>query len=390
MSPAGGNRGFHAALIRGFCAMAEFRDPDTGAHLDRLATYARVLATQLRDESPYSELCGATFTRQLRAAVPLHDIGKVAIPDRILLKPGPLTPPERGVMQTHTVVGHQLLQSVRRLAPSTRAGDLDMAAEIALNHHERWDGKGYPRGLQGEAIPLVARITAVVDVYDACSTSRCYRREGMSPAALRDLILGGAGTQFDPVVVAAFQAVEPRFRRLREAMADPPLPGAGEAALGMAVDGRQSVLIVDDEPGVRRTLRHVLEQIGCRCEEADRVTTARQRLQEQHFDLVTVDIRLPGEFGTALLTELAPRAPEVAVIIVTGEGDVETGVQAMRDGAYDYLVKPFHLAHVRIAVERALERQRLEQEALAYRVRLEHMVAARARELVAALARERR
>lgn len=369
---------FQAALIRGFCALAEFRDPETGAHLDRLSAYAQTLATGLAAGSPYAGACIPEFVKRLGAAVPLHDIGKVGIPDRILLKPGPLTPGERAIMQTHATAGYQLLHGVSRALPAGVDHTLDLAAEIAASHHERWDGKGYPRGLHREQIPLAARIVAVADVYDACSTPRCYRPQAMAPDAVRDLILSGSGSQFDPVVVAAFQAVEPEFRRLREELADPPLAAA--PAADPATEAGTHVLIVDDEPQVRRILRVALTQAGHHCDEAGSTMEARRLLDRQQYDLVTLDIRMPEEQGIVLLDELAPLAPQVAVVMVTGEGELDTAVSAMRTGAYDYLTKPFHIAQLRAAVSRVLERQRLEQELLAYHTRLENMVSSRNQE----------
>jgi putative two-component system response regulator len=149
----------------------------------------------------------ATRARLLRGAARLHDIGKVGIPDRILLKPGPLTRYERTVAERHPLIGHDLLYG-------SGCELLDVAASIALSHHERWDGNGYPHGLIGERIPTEARIAAVADVFDSLTRKRSYRPALRIAEALR-LVREGRGTQFDPDVVDAFFAMEEEIRRVR-------------------------------------------------------------------------------------------------------------------------------------------------------------------------------
>jgi response regulator RpfG family c-di-GMP phosphodiesterase len=379
---------WHSALVRGFCGLAEFRDPDTGAHLDRLAAYAQALAQVLAHRSPYASACTDEFIRALSNSVPLHDIGKVGIPDRILLKPGPLTAPERAVMQTHTVVGGQLLKQVCRTIGSGTPLYLSMAVDIARFHHERWDGNGYPQGLVSEQIPLAARITAIADVYDALSSPRVYRRTVYTADELRSLIVSEGGRSFDPVIVEAFLAAEDRFREIRQANAEaaPSLWSAPDPS-PVARGPRASILVVDDEPAIRRLVRVALERVGYQCDEAESTAVARDRLRHKQYDIVTLDIRMPEESGIALLTELAPRAPQMAFVMLTAETDVRMAIEAMRKGAYDYIIKPVDLSHLRLVVDRVLERQQLEQEAVAYRARLEQMVEARTREMIINLSR---
>jgi response regulator RpfG family c-di-GMP phosphodiesterase len=167
---------------------AEFRDDETGLHTRRIGEICFVLARELRVGDERADL--------IRLASPLHDLGKIAIPDRILLKPGPLTPAERAIMEEHAEMGFELL---------TGSGEriLDVAALIALTHHERYDGKGYPHGLAGEEIALEGRIAAVADVFDAMTSSRAYRDAESTDRAI-EVIRAGSGSQFDPRVVAAF------------------------------------------------------------------------------------------------------------------------------------------------------------------------------------------
>jgi PAS domain S-box-containing protein len=163
----------------------EMHDFSTGEHVDRIAKVAAFLGTGLG--------LGADRARLLRVAAPMHDVGKIATPDEVLRKPGPLTPSERAEMQRHTVVGHQILAN-------SKSELLRLAARIALTHHERYDGTGYPRGLAAEEIPLEGRITAVADVFDALLSDRCYR-PAMSVDETVEIIEEGRGTQFDPEIV---------------------------------------------------------------------------------------------------------------------------------------------------------------------------------------------
>ena len=173
----------------------QFHDIATGAHVGRVASSSRSLAAALGLVQARADL--------IELAAPLHDIGKIAVPDAILLKAGPLTPSERAEIEKHTDVGHELLSGSGQEM-------LDVAASIAWAHHERWDGRGYPRGLAGEAIPLEARIVSVADVFDALTSDRPYRRR-FSRTEARETIRAERGRAFDPAVVDAFlEVVEPQ------------------------------------------------------------------------------------------------------------------------------------------------------------------------------------
>jgi putative two-component system response regulator len=170
------------------CRAAEFRDPETGAHIQRMAHYSRLIAARLGFPQDQQDL--------LLEAAPMHDIGKVGIADRILLKPGRLEPDEFEIMKGHAVIGYELLQG-----SSSRA--MQVGAEIARGHHEKWDGSGYPAGLQGEEIPIFSRIVAVADVFDALTSERPYKRAWSLEEAVDNLV-SGSGKHFDPQVVQAF------------------------------------------------------------------------------------------------------------------------------------------------------------------------------------------
>lgn len=193
------------ATIFALAKLAEQRDGDTGVHLERVRDYCKILAKQLAQDSPYAEHISDEFIECIQHASALHDIGKVAIPDSILLKPGKLTPEEFEIMKTHSVIGAENMQSVYNKYPDNPF--IGMGIEIAMYHHERWDGKGYPDGLIGKNIPLPARIMALADFYDALRSDRCYRK-GFSHEKVREMLLEEDGKHFDPEIVRAFLAVE--------------------------------------------------------------------------------------------------------------------------------------------------------------------------------------
>lgn len=183
---------------------AEYRDPETGAHIIRMAHFSKHIARIMGLPQEQQDL--------LLEAAPMHDIGKVGTPDAILLKPGPLTPEEFAIMQRHTVIGHQVLSA-------SRAPRLQVAAEIAWTHHEKFDGSGYPRGLSGDAIPLLGRIVAVADVFDALTSERPYK-PAWSVQSSVDMIKNSSGTHFDPACVAAFLTDFDNILAIRARFAD--------------------------------------------------------------------------------------------------------------------------------------------------------------------------
>ena len=178
--------------------LAESRDPDTGAHLERVRRYSRALAQQLALRPKHFEEVDAQYIQLIYLTSPLHDIGKVGIPDSVLLKPARLTPSEFEVMKTHATLGAETLDAALREYPG--ATFLQMARDIAATHHERFDGSGYPAGLVGTEIPLCGRIVALADVYDALTSKRVYK-DAFSHASARHIIREESGSHFDPEVV---------------------------------------------------------------------------------------------------------------------------------------------------------------------------------------------
>ncbi len=202
----------HKALVLALAKLVECRDTETGAHIQRLQAYCVRLAEEAAKLPAFAEHIDSEFLNQLAWSAPLHDIGKAGIPDAILRKEGPLTPEERRVMQTHTVLGAQTLTEVAQRHGSGM-GFLQMAIDVARHHHERYDGTGYPDRKAGPDIPLAARLLAVADVYDALRSRRVYK-PAHSHAASMHLMLAESPGQFDPALLQAFQHCAADFDRI--------------------------------------------------------------------------------------------------------------------------------------------------------------------------------
>ncbi len=198
-------------------SLAETRDAETGKHILRTQNYVRTLALGLKDHPRFRDYLSDEIIDMLYKTSPLHDIGKVGVPDQILLKPGKLDPDEWEEMKLHTVYGHDSLLRAEQVLGTTDF--LQMAREIAYTHHEKWDGSGYPRGLKGDEIPVSGRLMAVADVYDALISFRVYKKAIPHVEAV-DIIRGSSGSHFDPDVVEQFLVQQEEFRQIAEELAD--------------------------------------------------------------------------------------------------------------------------------------------------------------------------
>ena len=202
-------------LVFGMAELSGYRSGETGQHLRRVQQYCKILASHLLAEYPELNLT-QSLVKDIVNASPLHDIGKVAVPDAILHKPGPLTHDEFEKIKPHAAIGGKLLWGLYR---KNGSNFLKLAYEIAISHHERWDGSGYPNGLLGHQIPLSARIMAVSDVYDALTSQRCYK-ESLSPEKASKIISDGAGRHFDPLLVEAFLETSAKWINVKEELRD--------------------------------------------------------------------------------------------------------------------------------------------------------------------------
>lgn len=201
---------YHSEMVMGFATLVENRDNSTGGHVRRTASYVKLLAQRLQRDGFSKELT-RDYLQNLLLAAPLHDIGKISIPDAILQKPGKLTAEEFDIMKTHTVNGGRIIDET--FGKLNNPQYLEIARAIALHHHEKWNGTGYPDGLSGENIPLCARIMAVADVFDAVSENRCYR-PALELEECFKIIQNGSGTDFDPAIATAFLAMREQVKQV--------------------------------------------------------------------------------------------------------------------------------------------------------------------------------
>jgi response regulator RpfG family c-di-GMP phosphodiesterase len=202
-----------SATILGLAKLAEYRDEGTGTHLERIREYAKMITEVLAQNPKYSDYITPDYVDHIYQSSILHDIGKVGIPDAILLKPSKLNEKEFEIIKRHTVLGGETIKAIESQIEGRSF--LYLGKEIAYHHHEKWDGNGYPFGLKGENIPLSARIVALADVYDALTTKRFYK-EAYSHQYAKEIILDLKGTHFDPEVVDVFLLLEQEFNRVRE------------------------------------------------------------------------------------------------------------------------------------------------------------------------------
>jgi putative two-component system response regulator len=214
--------------IHAMASLAETRDNETGNHIRRTQHYVRVLAEHLRDHPRFRHFLDDATIKLLFKSAPLHDIGKIGIPDRILLKPGRFTPEEFEIMKTHTTLGRDAIAHAEQQL-GMDVDFLSLAKEIAYSHQEKWDGSGYPEGLAGDAIPISARLMAVADVYDALISRRVYK-EGMPHDQAVKIIVDGRGAHFDPDICDAFVTCLPVFQEIAARFADSDHDMAKQAA----------------------------------------------------------------------------------------------------------------------------------------------------------------
>jgi len=212
--------------IHAFASLAETRDDETVNHARRMQHYVRALAVQLKDHPRFAAALSEETIYLMFQSVPLHDIGKVGIPDKVLLTPGPLGPKDLEIMKTHTTIGHDAIVRAQQVLGAD-AEFLKYAREIVYAHHERWDGSGYPRGLRGEAIPIAARFTALADVYDVLISRRPHKSP-FSHQEAAETVIAARGAHFDPDIVDAFSKIQHTFAEIATRFADAQSNGEGQ------------------------------------------------------------------------------------------------------------------------------------------------------------------
>lgn len=207
----------HSEMVMGYATLVENKDDSTGGHIKRTTMYVKLLAEELRDRDIYSDILTKDYMNDLMLAAPMHDIGKISVPDHILQKPGKLTDEEFDIMKQHAANGGKIIQET--FGKSDQGMYKEVAYQVARNHHEKWNGRGYPDGLKGNEIPLGVRIMSIADVFDAVSQKRCYR-DAMPLEQCFDIIEKGRGTDFEPVLVDIFldirEKVEEVYRKFND------------------------------------------------------------------------------------------------------------------------------------------------------------------------------
>ncbi|MGA3066393.1 MAG: response regulator [Tepidisphaeraceae bacterium] len=337
--------------------LAESRDPETGAHIERVQSFARVLAQNLSSQEDHRATVGGDFIRLIYQTSPLHDIGKVGIPDRVLLKPGKLDANEYSLMKTHADLGAQTLDAALQRFPNAKF--LHMARDIALNHHEKWDGSGYPKGLAREQIPLCARIVALADVYDALTSRRIYK-EAISHHEAKSVICAESGRHFDPAVVKAFLAAEQEFIAIKESLGEQKIERRSTPPAAPITPGEPfKILVVEDNPGQLEFLADFLNSTDHELLTASDGAEALRLFEEHSPRVVISDWNMPGMSGLELCRKIraARNGKYVHFVMLTVRTDQANIIEAFDAGVDDFVAKPFNqqelLARVRAGLRSA-------------------------------------
>jgi methanogenic corrinoid protein MtbC1 len=310
-----------AETVQRLSMAVEFRDEDTGAHIERIGRFSVLLAEHIGMD--------AEFCERLKHAAPLHDVGKVAIPDAILLKPGPLTPEERAIVETHAEEGHRLVRG-------SSSSILDMAATIALSHQEKWDGSGYPRGLKGESIPIEGRIVAVADVFDALTSDRVYRKAFSVEEAIQ-MMREQRGRHFDPVLLDAFMEVlgqtgpdaRAQLRSDPAALVESTLETFATALERGDAEMAEAAIATAIEDGITPTTMHA-EVIGPALRRINVLSEAGQIDGEREHRAMTITRRVLATLYRYMTGSTEPTRERV--LLASIEGDEHTlGLQMVHD-----------------------------------------------------------
>jgi putative two-component system response regulator len=348
--------------------LAESRDPETGSHIERVQSYARLLAQFLSTTEKYRGTIDGEYVGLIYQTSPLHDIGKVGIPDPVLLKPGKLNPEEMAIMRTHTQLGAQTLEAALQRFPGARF--LEIARDIAATHHEKFNGTGYPRGLSSGQIPLSGRIVALADVYDALTSRRVYKKP-ISHEEAKKIIVSESGAHFDPDVVHAFLQTEEHFIAIKSRLGDleleaaPALPTQSEAGLMSAMlPHGDKILIVEDDPVQREHLASILRLGGHHIIEAFDGDKALQAFLEHSPRVVISDWILPGSSGIELCQKIRSINDRgyTQFMMVSVLNDKEKVLQAFEAGVDDFLRKPFDAGELLARIRAGLRVVRLHDE----------------------------
>ncbi len=320
---------------------SESRDPETGGHIKRMSHYSKLLA----------ELAGLSDAEVelILYASPLHDIGKIAIPDSILLKPGRFEPHEFEIMKTHAKIGAQMLEGAERF-PVLNAGKI-----IALEHHEKYDGSGYPQGLKGEEIHFYARIIAIADVFDALTAKRCYK-EAMPLKQVLSIMKKDAGTHFDPHLIDLFLDNIDKFLEIKEIYKDENCLPINED-IPVQSDKSVKIIFVDDNE-LNRILVEEMLTLAFPNATIKTASSAKQLLQREpnKFDIILTDIMMPDIDGYELFTVLRNRYSYKGAIIALTTLNTQEDIQKIEKHGFDaHIAKPLDINELETTIKKFIE-----------------------------------
>ena len=339
-----------AVTIESLATLAEYRDPETGGHIKRTQNYVKALAVHLKDHPRYRDQLNDDIIELLYLSAPLHDLGKVGVPDHILLKAGKLTDDEFEEMKQHTVYGHDaLLITEQKLGEDTF---LSYAREIAYTHQEKWDGSGYPSGLKGDEIPLSGRLMALADVYDALISKRVYKPPFPHEKAVQ-IIVEGRDQHFDPDLVDSFLELQETFRNIALTFADyeeeRQMLGGGQnpAAPKCITKPVETILLVEDNEINREIMQSQLTAMGYRIAMAADGKEALQLYKDNAYDVILTDIEMPEMNGYELTTEIrrletGTQRSTPILAITASEFDLNEE-RAVSSGFNGYMLKPLEV-----------------------------------------------
>ena len=337
-----------AVTIESLATLAEYRDPETGGHIKRTQNYVKVLAKQLKEHPRFRDELNDEVIELLYMSAPLHDLGKIAVPDHILLKPGKLTDEEFEEMKKHTNYGHDALWITEQ-----KLGEdsfLRHAREIAYTHQEKWDGSGYPSGLKGDEIPISGRLMALADVYDALISKRVYKPPFPHEKAVQ-IIVEGKGRHFDADVVDAFVELENTFRNIALSFADNDeerqMLSAGKDFKKDKNRSFKAILLVEDNEINLEIMHSQLTSMGYKVDTAVHGKDALAKFQQKKYDAILTDIEMPEMDGYALATEIrriedASEQPTPILAITASEFDLNEE-RAKSLGFSGYMLKPLEV-----------------------------------------------
>jgi putative two-component system response regulator len=337
-----------AVTIESLATLAEYRDPETGGHIKRTQNYVKALAIYLKDHPRFRDELNDENIELLYLSAPLHDVGKVGVRDLILLKPGRLTDEEFIEMKKHTQYGHDALQITEQKLG--KDAFLRCAREIAHTHQEKWDGSGYPRGLKGDEIPLVGRLMALADVYDALISKRAYKPPMPHEQAV-EIIVEGKGKHFDPDVVVAFLELESTFRNIALTFADydeeRQMIAGSESPNSERSAGIRDILLVEDVEINLEIMESQLTALGYRVDTASNGKDALDKYRKKHYDVVLTDIEMPEMDGYALTAEirrLQKDSEESTPVFAITASDFDLTVARAKSLGFDgYMLKPLEI-----------------------------------------------